>query len=1066
MLTRTSRIEYVELQAHSNFSLLRGASHPEELVQRATELGYQGIAITDCNSVGAVVRAHTAAKNSGGRFIVAAEITLSDKPALALTKAEEDPPSLLLYPTSRKGYGNLCRLLTLGKLRAEKGGCTLCSEDFFSYQEDLVCSIVPHWSSVASDIYLLDFVKKYREKFNRPELLSLTLSQNFSAQSEKLWRGTIQVAEKLSIPLVATGNVYYHTAERRPLQDVLRCIRLGCSVAQAGFELYCNAERYLKPLDEIVHIFRHAPEALRRSLEIAEYCRSFSLDCLRYEYPEEICPPGLTPMQHLIALSFEGAKRRYPDGIPDKVRTQLCAEFKLIEELRYEKYFLTCYDIVCFARSRGILCQGRGAAANSVVCFCLGITEVDPARINLLFARFISKERDEPPDIDIDFEHERREEVIQYIYQRFGRERSGLTCEVITYRARSAIRDVGKALGLPLDSVDLLANLIHRWTGSSVSDADLKEAGLSPDDKTIRNALLLAEQIQGFPRHLSQHVGGFIISEKPLCETVPILNAAMPDRTIIEWDKDDIEELGMLKIDILGLGMLSCIRKALTSINETRALKGEESLTLATIPAEDPAVYDMLCAADTVGVFQVESRAQMSMLPRLKPRCFYDLVIEVAIVRPGPIQGNMVHPYLRRRKGLETPNYPDSRVEAILGKTLGVPLFQEQAMQLAIVLANFTPGEAEQLRRSMASWKRNLGVIAKFKEKIINGMISNGYSPEFAESCMNQIRGFSEYGFPESHAASFALLVYASAWIKRHYPAHFASALINSQPMGFYAPSQIVRDAEQHRAKVLPIDVNRSQWDCTLPISATKNGYSSEIIQLGFRLVKGLRKEDAMKIAAHAPYSSIYDLWNKIKIQRRSLELLAKADAFQSMNLASREALWQIRALKENLGTMEKQLGRNDSAVTFARQTLLQQMFQDYSSTGLSLKAHPLQFIREELQHLGVIPAAILRGIPASKQQIFVSVAGISIMAQRPQTARGVVFITLEDETGVANLIVRPQVFERYQKVILSSSILLAHGALERVEGVIYISATKLEKLDRHRQFNEPNRLPVKSYSY
>jgi len=1026
---------YVELQAASNFSFLRGASHPEELISTAHQLGYAGLALTDFNSMAGIVRAHTRAKELEFSFLVGCRISSLD---------------LLAYPTDRGSYGRLCSILTMGKRRAERDECELSIEEFLPHAKNLV--LIALSSQIPEQLLTHDRGK-----------LFLSISKNYVNNAARKAAELQEASRYYSVPLVATGDIFYHSPARKPLQDVLSCIKNGCTINQAGYLLSQNAERYLKPPEEMCRIFRDMPEAVKRTLQIAQMCAGFSLEQLRYEYPDEICPSGKTPQSYLSELTWLGAHERYPRGIPLKVTQSIDNELLLISELDYEKYFLTCYAIVKFARSKGILCQGRGAAANSAVCYCLGITAVDPDRIDLLFARFVSKERHEPPDIDIDFEHERREEVIQYIYEKYGRDRAGLTCEVITYQPRSAVRDTGKALGLSLEEVDKIAKSIHRWTACAVTEQELRELGFDPQSAVIKNAFTLAKELIGFPRHLSQHVGGFIISEKALSETVPIRNAAMPNRTMIEWDKDDIEVLGMLKIDVLGLGMLSCIRKALQYINQRRLHEGKEELKLHTIPAEDPAVYDMICAADTIGVFQIESRAQMSMLPRLKPRSFYDLVIEVAIVRPGPIQGNMVHPFLRRRLGLEKISYPDKRVEEILGKTMGVPIFQEQAMRLAIVLAKFTPGEAEKLRRAMAAWKRDKGQIAVFKEKIIRGMLANGYTVEFAETCMNQIKGFSEYGFPESHAASFALLVYASAWIKRHYPAEFAAALLNSQPMGFYAPSQIVADAKAHNVEVLAIDINKSLWDCTIESGA---------LRLGMRLVKFLPKAEAEiiinSVRSYGEFNNIASLWNKTRnskphLRKAALQALARADAFSSMGLNSREAFWEIKALIEKITPLDKLVPAPNIKVALPQRTDQQAMFEDYQATGLSLKGHPIGFLRNELNVMEVSTASSLR---RSRPKLFVRVAGIAIVRQRPHTAKGVVFISLEDETGITNLIIRSDIFDQYQKVILQSSTLLVRGILERVGEVLYVNVKEAHSLDERVLALKKIDLKVKDYSY
>ncbi|MCO6429366.1 MAG: error-prone DNA polymerase [Deltaproteobacteria bacterium] len=1067
---------FAELQSTSNFSFLTGASHPEELVQKASELGYHALAITDLNSLAGVVRAHAAAKTLDMRFHVGCRLRVGCEEAIPGAKDLCQELDLLAYPTSREAYGRLCRLLTLGKLRAEKGGCLLTLKDLYQHQQGLTVTIVPPFFDTnfanAAALNFMETCKELKESLNETAALSLSITRNYSHNNFHYTNVVTQTSRYLSLPLIVSSDAYYHFPGRRALCDLVTCIREGCTIQQAGFRLFQNSERYLKPLHEIERLYRDLPEAISRTIEVSDMLNGFSLNQLRYEYPDE-SPEGIEPIQHLTELTYRGAGERYPGGVPEKVLCLIEQELALIHELKYEKYFLTCYDIVKFARSKGILCQGRGAAANSAVCFSLGITSVDPDRIDILFARFVSKERDEPPDIDIDFEHERREEVIQYIYGKYGREHAGLTCEVVTYQPRSAVRDVGKALGLSLEIVDRLAKSIHRWTACELSREALEGIGLNPDDTTIKNALHLTSQLLDFPRHISQHVGGFIISATPLCEIVPILNAAMPDRTIIEWNKDDIEALGILKIDVLGLGMLSCIRKALALINEGRSAAGAQPLEMHAIPAEDSAVYDMICLADTVGVFQIESRAQMSMLPRLRPRCFYDLVIEVAIVRPGPIQGNMVHPFLKRRSGLEKVSFPDEKVRDVLGKTLGVPIFQEQAMRLAIVLANFTPGEAEQLRRAMAAWKHNEGLISRFKKRIVKGMLESGYTAEFAETCMQQIRGFSEYGFPESHAASFALLVYASAWIKRYYPAQFAAALINSQPMGFYAPAQLVQDAKNHGVSVLPVDVNFSSWDCSIE--------DSDSLRLGMRLVRGLEESQAEMIAKTAELcgkaSSIREIWMRchqqgLRLRIPTLKLLANADAFASMGLSRREAFWQIEALPPQplpLDSYDKFLDKEGPSLP--RSTVQQEMFDDYTATGLSLRSHPIQFIRPALQQRRVQKALELKEIvkanlKGEKVKKRVAMAGIAIIRQRPGTARGVVFITLEDESGVANLIIRPQVFEAHTKIVLTSSCLLAHGFLENIGEVVYINVERLESLDKEILAAKRSPLPNRSFSY
>jgi error-prone DNA polymerase len=784
---------YAELQVTSNFSFLRGASHPEELAVTAATLGHEAFALADRNSLAGIVRGHKAAKEIGIRFLPGCRLEL------------RDGTGLLCFPTDRAAYGRLSRLLTLGKRRAPKGECHLDYEDVAAHGAgQLVIALAPDMPDEAFAALLDRLAADFGDR------AYLAAQHLYRGDDAKRLKRLADLAAAHRLALVATNDVLYHAPGRRALQDVVTCIREGCTIAAAGFRLNANAERHLKPEAEMRRLFRDHGDAVARTGEIAARCR-FSLDELRYEYPDELVPAGSTPQEHLADLVREGATWRYPDGVPDDVRARIVHELRLIEKLRYAPYFLTVHDIVRFARSEGILCQGRGSAANSAVCYCLGITAVDPTRIDLLFERFISSERNEPPDIDVDFEHERREEVIQYIYEKYSRERAGIAATVICYRSRGAIREVGKALGLSQDVTAALAGFVWGWSKEGLDDDQVREIGLDPSDPTLRRALDLACQLIGFPRHLSQHVGGFVITRGPLAELVPIENAAMADRTFIEWDKDDIDALGMLKVDVLALGMLTCIRKAFDLI----ARHYGKRLTLATIPAEDPIVYDMLCRGDSIGVFQVESRAQMTMLPRLKPREFYDLVIEVAIVRPGPIQGDMVHPYLRRRSGKEDVDYPSPDLRKVLEKTLGVPLFQEQAMQIAIVAAGFTPDEADRLRRAMATFKK-AGIIHEFRDKMIDGMVTRGYTRDFAERCFQQIEGFGSYGFPESHAASFALLVYVSAWLKCRYPEVFAAALLNSQPMGFYAPAQIVRDAREHGAAVRGVDINHSDWDCTL----------------------------------------------------------------------------------------------------------------------------------------------------------------------------------------------------------------------------------------------------------
>jgi error-prone DNA polymerase len=1066
---------YAELQITSNFSFLRGASHPDELVLTAAALGHRAIAITDRNSLAGIVRAHHAARTVGIRLVVGVRLDLADG------------TSLLAYPQDRAAYGRLTRLLTLGRRRAPKGECRFDYADVAAHGEGL---IVIALSPELVPLLAADF----------PGRAYLAAHHLYRGDDAQRLADLASLAEASGLPLVAVNDVLYHIPERRPLQEIVTCIREHCTITEAGFRLAANAERHLKPGAEMARLFRGYEDALARTLEIVGRCR-FSLDELRYEYPEEPVPEGMTPQQRLAELVCEGAREKFPRAVPDRIRTLLEHELALIERLDYARYFLTVHDIVAFAKSRGILCQGRGSAANSAVCYCLGITAVDPTRIDVLFERFISAARNEPPDIDVDFEHERREEVIQYIYDKYGRDRAGLAATVICYRARGAIREVGKVMGLSADTVAALAGIVWGWSNEAIAEERVREAGLDPTDRTLRLALDLAARLIGFPRHLSQHVGGFVITRGPLSELVPIENAAMAERTVIEWDKDDLDALGILKIDILALGMLTCIRKAFSLIAQHYGHR----YGLDSVPAERPEVYEMLSRADSLGVFQVESRAQMTMLPRLKPREFYDLVIEVAIVRPGPIQGDMVHPYLRRRSGKEPVAYPSDELRRVLGKTLGVPLFQEQAMKIAIVGAGFAPEEADRLRRAMATFKRN-GEIHRFRDKFIAGMLGNGYTRDFATRCFDQIEGFGTYGFPESHAASFALLVYVSAWIKRFFPDVFACALLNAQPMGFYAPAQIVRDAREHGVAVLPVDVNFSDWDCTLeppaPSGALRTpppppsggggpceawwrgpGHTKYALRLGLRQVKGLSEAAAARLieARGGGYRDIGDLWRRSGIGRAVLERLAAADALRSLSLDRRRGLWKAKALgeaplplfsnlavchpgegrdplirspagsgmdpglrrgdKEGRGDEEKEKGEAVAAALLPEMPLGEHVVEDYGTLGLTLKRHPLAFLRAELAQEGLVAARDLAVLPLGRR---VAIAGLVLIRQRPGSANGVVFITLEDETGIANLIVWPDVLERFRRAALGATLLYCRGRLQREESVIHLVADDL----------------------
>ena len=931
---------YAELHCLTNYSFLRAASHPEELVQRAVDLRYDALAITDRHSLAGVVRAHAAAKPLGLKLLIGAEIT------------PRDSSPVILLATNRRGYGRLARLLTLGKRRASKGECQLSFNDIADHSEGLLAGILLDQDQPEQQ---LPDLNRWRGAWG--DRCSVLARLNHGPHDDWLLARYQQISEQSQLPLAACNSVLYHEPARRYLHDVLTAIRSGCTVAELGRQRQPNGDRHLKPGDEHRRAFADCLAAVERTVEIAGRCQ-FSLDELRYEYPEELSPRGETPLAWLTQLTWTGARERYPDGLPDKVRNLIEHELRLIEQLHYEAYFLTVWDLVRFARSRGILCQGRGSAANSVVCYCLGVTSVDPDRIDVLFERFISQERGEAPDIDVDFEHERREEVLQYLYEKYGRERAGMTAEVITYRPRSAVRDVGKALGLSLDRVDTLAKSVeHSRRNGEMLAQRLREVGFDTTSRLGRQLVILVEQLLGFPRHLSQHVGGMVITNGPLCELVPIENAAMADRTVIEWDKNDLDSLGILKVDCLALGMLTAIRKSFELIRQST---GRE-WTLATIPAEDADVYAMLCRAESIGVFQVESRAQMSMLPRLKPVRFYDLVVEVAIVRPGPIQGNMVHPYLRRRNHEEEVTYPSEAVKDVLAKTMGVPIFQEQAMRLAVVAAGFTPGEADQLRRAMGAWRRR-GVMEPFRQKLLEGMRSRGYDPEFAERVYEQIQGFGEYGFPESHAASFALLVYASAWLKHYHPAEFTAALLNSQPLGFYAPAQLVSEARRQHVEVRPVDVNASDWDCTLEkVRADSNGGFPPVrpysLRLGMRMIRGMRHDSAELIRSARqsnPFTSQADLANRTGLKHHELSLLARADAFQSLTPSRRNAVWESLPSREASPLFDP-FHEDEPDPQLPPMTPVQEVVADYQTAGLSLRGHPISFLRAELDRRRVV---------------------------------------------------------------------------------------------------------------
>ena len=1037
---------FAELHCKTNFSFLEGASHADELVARAAQLGYAALAVTDCNSLAGVVRAHGAAKDAGLKLIIGAEI----KPI--------DAPPVVLWTTDRASYGRLARLITVGRRRAPKGECELTLDDVAQHSQGLIAGIDVQEGRRTKDEGLIE----YRDLFGDRCYL---LAQLFYGPDDAQWLNQlIQLSQRVRVPLVAAGGVYYHVPSRMVLHQVLTAIRLGTTVDQIGDARFPNAQRHLRSCEEIMTLFSPVPDAVRRTVEIADQCR-FSLDELRYEYPEELAPRGMTPFEYLARLAWRGAHRRYPKEIPDKVRRLLQHELKLIEELHYEAYFLTVWDLVRFARRRGILCQGRGSAANSAVCYCLGVTSVDPERTDLLFERFVSRERNEAPDIDVDFEHERREEVLQYVYDKYGRERAGIAAEAITYRTRSAVRDVGKALGLSLDRVDALAKNLEGYHIDPGLDQRCREVGIDPESETGQRLVYLVSELIGFPRHLSQHVGGMVMTGGPLCELVPIENAAMQDRTVICWDKNDLDELGILKVDCLALGMLTAIRKCFDLVAQHHG----RQCTLANIPEGDSAVYDMICRADTIGVFQIESRAQMSMLPRLKPRCYYDLVIEVAIVRPGPIQGQMVHPYLRRRAKEESVTYANEEIRQVLHRTLGVPIFQEQAMRLAVVAAGFTPGEADQLRRAMGAWRRP-GVIDEFRKKLIDGMQSRGLSQKFAEQIFQQIRGFGEYGFPESHAASFALLVYVSAWLKHYFPDAFAAALINSQPMGFYAPAQLVRDAKQHAVEVRPADVNHSQWDCTLEGEPrTDDGSVRPLaLRLGLRMICGLSRghvETIEQARGSRPFCSVEDFARRTGLSRAVIMRLARADALVSLGRGRRQAMWEAMSQEEKPREMPLFAGlqaEDDPPVDLPSPEPLEEVFRDYETTGLSLRAHPISFYRQSLDRLQVSTAERLRELANNTP---VRVAGLVLLRQRPSTAKGITFVTLEDETGTSNLVVRQGVWQAYHAITRRSPAWIAHGKLECRDSVIHIVVERLEDLAQATA-RPPAALPGKSRDF
>jgi error-prone DNA polymerase len=1177
---------FAELAVTTNFSFLRGGSHPEELIRQAQALGLAGMAITDRNTLAGIVRGHVMAKALGTRYAVGCRLAFRD-----------GTPDILAWPADRDAYGRLCRLLTEGNRRAPKGECHLDRADLLAWGQGIVIGVMP---GQRPDAGLAATLGALKDAF--PGAVRLMASRVHGSGDARRLILLDRTARRYGVPLLATNDVLYHTPERRPLQDVVTCIREHVTLATAGRRLAANAERHLKDTAEMGRLFRDYPEAVAESRAVLERL-SFSLDQLRYIYPDEPTGDAASPEEALERLTGEGARLRYPDGVPEKVRNALAHELAFIRQRDYAAYFLTVHDIVRFARDKAILCQGRGSAANSAVCFCLGITEVNPETTELLFERFMSPERNEPPDIDVDFEHERREEVMQYIFQKYSRERAGIAATVITYRTRSAVREVGKVFGLSEDAIGALASTTWGWSSEGVREADARRAGLDPKERTLARVLALSQELIGFPRHLSQHVGGFVITRDRLDESVPVMNAAMENRTNIEWDKDDLDAVGMMKVDVLALGMLSCIRRAFDFMRKHYG----HAPTLATIGNDDPAVYAMLQRADSLGVFQVESRAQMSMLPRLKPMEFYDLVIEVAIVRPGPIQGDMVHPYLLRREGKEKVRYPSpspehgpaDELERVLGRTLGVPLFQEQAMKIAMVAAKFTAAEADKLRRAMATFKRS-GTIGNFHRMMVDGMVRRGYDREFAERCFHQIEGFGEYGFPESHAASFALLVYASAWLKCHYPDVFCAALINSQPMGFYAPAQIVRDTREHGIDLRAVDVNLSDWDCTLegddppaqsggrgpppksgipdlgdydrrtrqqpssvavanaadasedpvqalppvaspigrglralatpdlirgslgakgeglwrdprkargrdlttlhnpspfrpkrlgppaqgrgPCDAKAESLlppgevasfsdsrhslhpnhagmrdairSTHAVRLGLRQIKGFSEDDAELVvkARGKGYDSVRDLWLRSGLTRSAIERLADADAFRSLGLDRRDALWAARELggggtRDRLplfDTPEHANIRREPDFALPPMPIGEHVVNDYRYLSLSLKAHPASFLRDRLAVRKITANQDLRAVADGRR---VSVAGLVLIRQRPGTAKGVIFMTIEDETGIANAIVWPKIFERFRPVVLGARFVAITGKLQSASGVIHVVADRLEDL-------------------
>jgi len=1015
--------DYVELQCASHFSLLRGASSPGELFDEARALDYRALAICDRNSLAGMVRAHIAAKATGVRLVVGCELVL------------RDGMTVLVYPTDRAAYGRLCRLLSLGKARAGKGECDLTLQDLAAYAAGLIAVLVP---DAADDVTAVQ-LNRLKTVFGADAHMALTLRRR-PGDALRLHQ-LDQMARSVGVTPVVTNRVLFHQKARRLLQDVVTCIREKTTIDDVGFKRDRHADRYLKAPAEIARLFPRHGEAIAASVAIAQRCR-FCLDELAYQYPNEVAEAGKTPQETLERLAWEGAAERFPDGLTPEVRRILDHELRLIGTLGYAPYFLTVHSIVRYARGQDILCQGRGSAANSAVCYVLGITSIDPERNDLLFERFVSQERDEPPDIDVDFEHARRETVMQWIFETYGRERSAIVAVVQRFRPRGAVRDVGKVLGIPEDMTKALSSQVWSFSREEIEEKHARDLGLDLSDRRLRLTLELAQLLLNTPRHFSQHPGGFVLTQDRLDELVPIEPARMDGRQIIEWDKDDIDELKFMKVDVLALGMLTCLKRGLDLLKDHKGI----GLDLATIPPEDPRTYAMIRKADTLGVFQIESRAQMAMLPRLKPRSFYDLVIEVAIVRPGPIQGDMVHPYLRRREGKERVSYPKPELEKVLGKTLGVPLFQEQAMRVAIECAGFTPGEADQLRRAMATFKFT-GGVSHFKTKLVGGMVARGYPPQFAEQTFSQLEGFGSYGFPESHAASFALLAYASSWLKCHHPEVFCVALLNSQPMGFYQPAQIVRDAIEHGVEVRPICVNASRWDCTLETRSD----GSLAVRLGLRMVGKLSEADAARLALarmEEPYGSVHDVWRRAQVGPGALSRLAEADAFQpSLGLARREAAWAIKGLRDVALPLFEQPGAselNEPLPALKAMTEGREIIEDYSHVGLSLRRHPLALLRADLEALDRAPCLTAA---QARDGRFVKTAGLVLVRQMPGTAKGVLFMTIEDETGASNIVVWKTLYEKQRRIALGAHLIGIDGRIQREGDVVHLVADQLHDL-------------------